>query len=58
MTYGPHRIEGAPALGALPGQKGPFGRWPEPGVLDDTDTDTVIGESAAEVPVPRDGSGR
>ncbi|MDX3539143.1 hypothetical protein PV721_33440 [Streptomyces sp. MB09-01] len=30
MIHGPHRTKGAPALGALPGQDGPFGRRPEP----------------------------
>lgn len=30
MIYGSHRTKGAPALGARPGQDGPFGRWSDP----------------------------
>ncbi len=30
MIYGSHRAKGAPRVGALPGQDGPFGRRPDP----------------------------
>ncbi|MEU9005984.1 hypothetical protein [Streptomyces sp. NPDC048551] len=30
MIYGRHHAKGAPALGALPGQDGPFGPWSNP----------------------------
>lgn len=49
MIYGIHRTKGAPVLGALPGQDGPFGRRPAPDEDDNTDT-------AIEEPATTDGS--
>ncbi|MFD0449056.1 recombinase family protein [Streptomyces indonesiensis] len=40
MIYGIHRTKGAPALGALPGQDGPFGRRPAPDEDDDPEART------------------
>lgn len=56
MIYTPHRAKGAPVLGALPGQEGPFGRRPAPG--EDDDTGVEAEEPVATVPAPRDRSGR
>ncbi|MEU5583048.1 hypothetical protein ABZ791_36245 [Streptomyces huasconensis] len=56
MIYGIHRAKGAPALGALPGQDGPFGRRPAPGGEEDTGLD--IEEPTATVPAPTDGDDR
>lgn len=56
MIYAFHRTKGAPVLGALPGQDGPFGRQPAPGEDDDTGADTE--EPVAAVPAPTDGSER
>ncbi|MFB9739208.1 hypothetical protein ACFQE4_13985 [Streptomyces thermocoprophilus] len=55
MIYGYHRSKGAPVLGALPGQHGPFGRRPAQGEDDDTDMDEEL-EPAASLPAPTDGS--
>ncbi|MGW7201299.1 hypothetical protein [Streptomyces chryseus] len=57
MIYAIHRVKGAPVLGALPGQDGPFGRRPAPGE-DDTDVDTEELEPVTAVPAPTDESGR
>lgn len=54
MIYAAHRAKGAPVIGALPGQHGPFGRWPAP----DDDTGLDVEERAAAVPAPTDGSER
>ncbi|CUW33403.1 MULTISPECIES: hypothetical protein [Streptomyces] len=54
--YGYHRTKGAPIVGALPGQDGPFGHRPAPDEDDDALLD--IEEPDAMVPAPRDGSGR
>lgn len=56
MIYGHHRAKGAPMLGALPGQDGPFGRRPAMGEDDDTNADAEELEAAAVVPAPRSGS--
>lgn len=56
MIYGSHRAKGAPVLGALPGQDGPFGHRPVPG--EDDDTTLAVHEPAATVPAPTDGSQR
>ncbi|WP_420082831.1 hypothetical protein ACN6AT_37560 (plasmid) [Streptomyces sp. JL4002] len=53
MIYGIHRAKGAPVLGALPGQYGPFGRWP---AHEDDDTALDVEEPTATVPAPRNGS--
>ncbi|MQY40743.1 hypothetical protein SRB17_87760 [Streptomyces sp. RB17] len=55
MIYGPHRAKGAPALGVLPGQDGPFGPRPAPG---EDEAGVDADELAAMVPAPRDGSQR
>ncbi|MCX4784527.1 hypothetical protein [Streptomyces sp. NBC_01264] len=44
MIYGIRRTKGAPVLGALPGQDGPFGR--RPAADEDDRTDTTIKEPA------------
>lgn len=55
MIYASHRAKGAPVLGALPGQEGPFGRRSAPGEDEDlADAD----DQAADVPGPRAGSER
>ncbi|MCZ0984376.1 hypothetical protein O1L60_47325 [Streptomyces diastatochromogenes] len=56
MIYASHRAKGAPVLGALPGQEGPFGRRPAP----DEDQDAMgdVEQQAAHVPAPRAGSQR
>ncbi len=42
----PHRTKGPGVLGAAgPGEKGPFGRWPEPGQDSELDADTDQEES-------------
>ncbi|WP_179499970.1 hypothetical protein [Streptomyces sp. WZ.A104] len=51
MIYASHRVKGAPVLGALPGQEGPFGRRPAPG--EDEDSLRDLEERAADVPAPR-----
>jgi hypothetical protein len=51
MIYASHRAKGAPVLGALPGQEGPFGRRPAPDEDEDPTGDVV--EQAAHVPAPR-----
>ncbi|WP_371591705.1 hypothetical protein [Streptomyces virginiae] len=51
MIYAAHHAKGAPVLGALLGQEGPTGRWPEPG-QDDTDVDTEGLAPVAAVPAP------
>lgn len=56
MIYALHRARGAPTLGALPGQDGPFGRRPAPG--EDDDTGVRAEELTATVPAPTDGSER
>ncbi|MGW8700154.1 hypothetical protein ACWGOK_24965 [Streptomyces eurythermus] len=56
MIYAPHRLKGAPTLGALPGQDGPFGRRPAPG--EDDDTAEHAEEPTVMVPTPADGSRR
>ncbi|MCX4530064.1 hypothetical protein OHA79_44080 [Streptomyces sp. NBC_00841] len=55
MIYGHHRAKGAPALGALPGEEGPFGRRPAP--VEDDGTDAGVQGPTTMVPSPRDGSG-
>ncbi|MEV6576362.1 hypothetical protein [Streptomyces sp. NPDC051577] len=42
MIYGSHRTKGAPALGALPGQVGPFGHRPEPDADADADEEPTV----------------
>ncbi|MFD8609730.1 hypothetical protein [Streptomyces sp. NPDC059631] len=55
MIYASHRTKGAPVLGALPGQEGPFGHRPAPG----EDEDPAHAEDqAADVSAPRAGSER
>lgn len=56
MIYGSCRAKGAPTLGALPGQDGPFGHRPAPGKDDDTFLDAE--ELDAVLPAPCDGSQR
>ncbi len=55
MIYAAHRTKGAPMIGALPGQHGPFGHRPAP---DEDDTDLDARKTAAAVPAPTDGSER
>ncbi|MGW5433917.1 hypothetical protein ACWET9_43305 [Streptomyces sp. NPDC004059] len=52
MIYGSHRGKGAPALGALPGQEGPFGHWHELGETGDTDAEDGLGDPAEAVMPP------
>ncbi|GAA3049074.1 hypothetical protein [Streptomyces glomeratus] len=58
MIYGLHRAKGAPALGALLGEDGPFGRRPVLGEdadtkarADDTDTTSLPDPAAPDVKV-------
>jgi hypothetical protein len=52
MIYGSHRAKSAPVLGALPGQDGPFGHWPDPAEEDDAVTiDAPDDPAAVTVPV-------
>ncbi|MBY8846924.1 hypothetical protein [Streptomyces sp. SP2-10] len=53
MIYSSQRAKDVPDLGALPGQEGPFGHWPELGETDDTDAEDGLVEPAVAVVPPR-----